>query len=74
MDRASCATDDPDTLPRAGDPSLCLNCGRILLFSLDLSLRAPTAAEIDVLMNDRDHWGKIELLQNAIRARGPLHT
>lgn len=63
-----------DALPRAGDPSICLNCGRILVFNSDLSLQSPTAEEISELMSDHDAWGKIELYQRAIRARGPMHT
>jgi hypothetical protein len=67
-------TSETDTLPRAGDPSICLNCGRLLIFNPDSSLREPQASEISELMSDRDSWAKIELFQLAIRRRGVLHT
>jgi len=61
---------DPD--PKAGDTSVCLNCGQILKFDSDLRLRKATAAEVRELMRDESAWRTIERAQQLIRERGPL--
>jgi len=59
--------------PEEGDASLCLNCGQILTYQADLSLRQATAAEIREWMGDAEGWAAIENSQRLIRQRGRFH-
>ena len=56
--------------PEAGDTSVCLNCGQVLKYQADLTLRKATAAEIRELMDDGDAWRTIEKAQRFIYERG----
>ena len=61
----------PDAIkPEAGDPCVCLNCGQILTYQPDLSLRKATVYEIRDLMTEPAAWTVIEKVQLYIRARG----
>lgn len=59
-----------DRGPVEGDSSICLNCGQVLIYRADLTLRCPTRLEIRKLMFDRPSWAAIEKAQVAIRERG----
>lgn len=59
-----------DQKPEEGDSSLCANCGQILIYRADLSLRKPVAAEVRSLMEDSNAWATIEKAQMFIRKRG----
>lgn len=41
---------DPDALPSPGDPTLCLHCGDLLVFTPSRSVRRPTVFERAELM------------------------
>jgi hypothetical protein len=46
---------DYDTAPpREGDVSICVGCGGLALFTLELTLRKPTAREMLELSYDKD--------------------
>ncbi len=59
-----------DAMPSAGDASICLNCGQVLTYEPDLTLRKATAVEIRSMMEDSEAWATIEKAQNFIRRRG----
>lgn len=59
-----------DQKPEAGDFSVCLNCGQILVFDADLTLRKMSADKIRELMTDKEAWDTIEQTQMFIRRRG----
>ena len=56
--------------PDEGSASVCLNCGQVLIYEADLTLREATAEEIQSLMRDWDAWKVIEEVQHFIRQRG----
>lgn len=58
--------------PDEGCLSVCLNCGQLLIYGADLTLRRCSSSEIAELMKDRDVWRTIELAQDFIRKRGPF--
>ena len=60
---------DLEISPIDGDPSICLNCGRLLIYRGDQA-QAATSADVSELMKDRAVWEKIEQIRNAIMARG----
>jgi len=43
---------DPDLQPEPGNVSVCLNCGAVMVFCDDLSLRSATMEEIGYFMNN----------------------
>lgn len=53
IDRAGNASKSA-TPPKPGDRSLCFECGGVLVFADDLSLRAPTFREFDETLCDRE--------------------
>jgi hypothetical protein len=59
-----------DVLPEPRDFSVCLNCGQILVYRGDLTLRKATRAEISELMDDAEAWREIEKSQWFIAKRG----
>jgi hypothetical protein len=59
--------------PFPGDVSICLNCGQILCFQDDFTLRKVNAAEIADLMSDASQWAVIEKAQRIIYAEGHSH-
>lgn len=60
-----------DNAPKAGDMSVCLNCGQVLTYQDDLSLRKSNAAEIRELMTAApEAWATIEKAQLFISRRG----
>lgn len=56
--------------PRAGDLSVCLNCGQLLTFCANLTLRKLNPDEIRDLMRERRTWDLIEKCQFVIHQRG----
>lgn len=70
FDYCSVLFTDEAIAPAECDPTLCLNCGRVLIFHSGLATPA-TTAEIRELMSDcPDTWHKIEQAQAAITIRG----
>jgi NMD protein affecting ribosome stability and mRNA decay len=61
-----------EALPEKGDASVCLNCGQLLIYESDLTLRRARVEELRELMQDADAWATIEKAQIIIRERGPL--
>jgi len=59
-----------DDVPHEGDISVCLNCGQILTYQADLTVRKVTGQEVRELMDDPDQWAVIEKSQFFIRRRG----
>ena len=59
-----------DQKPEPGDTSVCLNCGQILTYEPDLSLRKATASEVRGLMDDAEAWATVEKAQRLIEHRG----
>jgi len=39
-------------MPRPGDVSICFYCGELGIFNSDLSLRAPSVAELEIMRRD----------------------
>jgi hypothetical protein len=58
--------------PVPGDATLCWNCGQLLLFADDLTLRLANAAEIREYMANETAWRTIEKLRREIETRGQL--
>lgn len=58
--------------PTKGSLTVCLNCGQLLMFEADLSLRRLSAWEVKDVMRDKSSWALIEKAQLAIRQRGPI--
>lgn len=56
--------------PEEDDTSMCLNCGQVLKYQADLSLKKATAEEIRELMEMPEAWATIEKAQMFIRRRG----
>jgi hypothetical protein len=52
----------PGTRPKPGDWSICYNCGHIMTFAADLTLRNPTDAEMIEIAGDK----RLLLAQQAI--------
>ena len=69
MDAASCPYSGET--PSPGDPSVCLKCGELLVFSDEMVPRRPTARE---LLNFQLNpvWPKIEHTIRAVRTLNPL--
>lgn len=59
-----------EAMPEKGDSSVCINCGQVLIYEADLTLRKPTAAEISDIMDCAEAWAVIEKAQMFIRKRG----
>lgn len=59
-----------DHIPELGDYSICINCGQVLIYRADLTLRQATAPEISELMECSEAWATIEKAQMFIRQRG----
>jgi uncharacterized protein with PIN domain len=53
-----------NAVPSPGDFSICINCGHILVFADDLTVRNPTDAEIVEIAGNRD----LILMQKALAA------
>ena len=60
---------DLEIAPKDGEPSICLNCGRLLIYRGDQA-QAATASDVSDLMNDSECWKKIEAIREAIMHRG----
>jgi len=58
--------------PEEGDASVCINCGQVLIYAADLSLRKATAEEIRELMDNAKAWAVIESAQRFIQHRGRI--
>jgi hypothetical protein len=58
--------------PEEGDNCVCLNCGQVLTYQADLTLRKATAYEIRDLLTEPEAWRVIETVQTAIRQRGRI--
>lgn len=56
IDRASSMD---DATPSAGDISICIRCAAVNLFAGDLTLRRPTADELDALKRS-ESWPDIQ--------------
>ena len=54
LDAATCVEGDGANPPDPGDVSYCLNCGQVLIYAENLSVRRPTREEIAELT---DRWG-----------------
>jgi transcription elongation factor Elf1 len=59
-----------DLIPQKGDTSVCINCGQVLKYEADLTLRKATPLEIRELMQDATVWAVIEKAQRFIQRRG----
>lgn len=69
LDRAIGATTDAP--PVADDLSICINCGSLLVYQADLSLRLATSSETEQAMQCENSRRVIQTAQSAIRRRGP---
>jgi len=56
--------------PEQGDASVCLNCGQILVYQADLTMRKANREDIRELMKLPKCWGMIERAQKFILRRG----
>lgn len=63
---------DPDTIPKAGDISLCLCCMEIGIYDEQLFVRKATSDELADIHNSAS-WEKIEKAQNISRWRDRRH-
>lgn len=60
-----------DTLPSEGDASVCLNCGQVLVYQADLTVRKATATDVRKIMEEAPHaWETVEKAQRFIQQRG----
>lgn len=59
------------TPPEAGDYSVCINCGQVLVYEDECRMRKVTVRELGVLMTENpEGWAAIEKAQMFIRQRG----
>jgi hypothetical protein len=56
-------------IPRPGDFSVCIFCANLMVFTEDLSLRQPTAAELEIAMKHQGVLETMALIKNLIRQR-----
>jgi hypothetical protein len=70
MDSAECIHGDGK--PKSGDASICLNCGELLIFKPDLSLRRTTWLERSAMEQSPKQWQKIRKAQQLIAQRGRI--
>jgi hypothetical protein len=61
-----------EAAPECGDNSVCINCGQVLTYQADLTLRKATAQEISELMDNSEAWATIEKAQVLIRERAKV--
>jgi DNA-directed RNA polymerase subunit RPC12/RpoP len=61
-----------ESAPSGGDSSVCINCGQLLTYEADQTLRKASAEEVRELMEDAAAWATIEKAQLFIRRRGPI--
>lgn len=59
-----------DARPDPGDATVCLDCGHVMVFADDLSVREPTDAEVIELAGDADLLATQEMLA-ALRKEHP---
>lgn len=59
---AASPTERPDATPKPGDIALCLKCAHVHIFADDLTLRAPTGAEMRDIAGDRAMVKAIEAI------------
>lgn len=59
-----------DAQPSEGDNSICLNCGQLLKYQADLTLRKATAEDVRELMRLPVAWATLEKMQRFIHERG----
>lgn len=70
FDRASLLGEEK-LMPEAGDYSICIECGAILIFTDgEGHLRAATVKDIGALMQEPEQWATIEKAQYLIRQSG----
>lgn len=69
FDYATCVS-DKDHRPRAGDFSLCMKCGELMVFTPEIKLRA--AAVDDLLGLDDQTSRELVTVQKMIRTKRPL--
>lgn len=67
---ASTKVHGEEATPEEGDASVCINCGQVLTYQADLTLRKATADEIRGLMENAEAWAVIEKAQRFIQRRG----
>lgn len=59
-----------EAAPEQGDTSICLNCGEVLKYEADLTLRKATAAEMKDLTEQPEAWATVENARLFIWQRG----
>ncbi len=52
--RLDCATHVGPHQPKPGDATICLDCGHIMVFAQDMTLRNPTDEEMLTIAGDRE--------------------
>jgi hypothetical protein len=59
-----------DAAPSEGDFSICANCGQLLVFQSDVTLRKATTDDVRAMMKEPEAWAVLEKAQFFIQRRG----
>jgi hypothetical protein len=59
-----------DGEPEPGCASVCLNCGQLMIFADDLTLRKANALDVRELMAWPEAWNTVQKAQMIIQQRG----
>ena len=71
LDGSSHIHGESTTAPEEGDLSVCLNCGQVLTYEANQTMRKITVRELAAFMKENpEGWALIEKAQMFIRKRG----
>jgi uncharacterized Zn finger protein len=70
MDTSTKISGEEEAAPEEGDTSVCINCGQVLKYRADQTLRKATSAEVREIMDAPEAWALIEKVQRFIKQRG----
>jgi hypothetical protein len=62
-----CGQHQPHAYPKAGDYTVCIKCGRVLVFAKNLTVRKPNAEEIRRLSTSTRLRRHVERIRSALQ-------
>lgn len=69
---AAGTSDGSEGAPTAGDPTVCIECARVMIFNADLSTRRPHPGELEtLLLTDPEAAADIAETQSRVRRLPP---
>lgn len=69
---AAATLDNWNPVPKADDPSVCIECHKICFYQADMTLRKPKPGELEMmLLKEPELCRDIAFLQLRIRSTGP---